>query len=107
MLPEELESQARSVTHLATYLEELKDAARRLRERAAVRERGYFSPGEEEAARQLLISYWMAPQRWAWGQLLTLDTLSASCCRRWARSRSSLAASSRRWTTRWTPLPSR
>ena len=60
MLPEELEAQARSVTHLATYLEELKDAARRLRERAAVRERGYFSPGEEEAARQLLISYWMA-----------------------------------------------
>jgi hypothetical protein len=60
MLPEELETQARSVIHLATYLEELKDAARRLRERAAVRERGYFAPSEEEAARQLLISYWMA-----------------------------------------------
>jgi hypothetical protein len=60
MLPEELETQARSVAHLAVYLEELKDAARRLRERAAVRERGYFSPSEEEAVRQLLISYWMA-----------------------------------------------
>jgi hypothetical protein len=46
MLPEELEAQARSVTHLATYLEELQDAARRLRERAAVRERGYaYIPG--------------------------------------------------------------
>jgi hypothetical protein len=34
------------VTHLATYLEELQDAARRLRERAAVRERGYaYIPG--------------------------------------------------------------
>jgi hypothetical protein len=60
MLPEEIQAQARSVTHLATHLEELKQAAQRLRERAAVRERGYFSPSEAEAASQLLISYWMS-----------------------------------------------
>ena len=60
MLPDELQAQARSVTHLATYLEELRCAAQQLREFATVRERGYFSPSEEEAARQLLVSYWMA-----------------------------------------------
>ena len=60
MLPDALQAHARTVAHLAVYFEELKQAALRLREQFAVRERGFFSPSEDEAARQLLISYWMA-----------------------------------------------
>lgn len=60
MLPEALQAHARRVAHLAVYLEELKLAALQLRDQSKVRERGYFSPSEDEAARQLLISYWMA-----------------------------------------------
>lgn len=60
MLPDVLQAHARTVAHLAVYFEELKQAALRLREQFAVRERGFFSPSEDEAARQLLISYWMA-----------------------------------------------
>jgi hypothetical protein len=60
MLPEALQAHARTVAHLAIYFEELKQAALRLREQSHVRERGFFSPSEDEAARQLLISYWMA-----------------------------------------------
>ena len=60
MLPEALQAHARTVAHLAVYFEELKQAALRLREQFNVRERGFFSPSEDEAARQLLISYWMA-----------------------------------------------
>ena len=60
MLPDALQAHARTVAHLAVYFEELKQAALRLRDQLAVRERGFFSPSEDEAARQLLISYWMA-----------------------------------------------
>lgn len=60
MLPDDLQAHARTVAHLATYFDELKQAAVRLREQAGVRERGFFSPSEDEAARQLLVSYWMA-----------------------------------------------
>lgn len=60
MLPDALQGHARTVAHLAVYFEELKQAALRLRDQFSVRERGYFSPSEDEAARQLLISYWMA-----------------------------------------------
>jgi hypothetical protein len=60
MLPEALQAQARTVAHLAVYFEELKQAALDLRDQFQVRERGLFSPTEDEAARQLLISYWMA-----------------------------------------------
>lgn len=60
MLPDALQDQARTVAHLAVYLEELKRAALRLRDEFKVREQGFFSPSEDEAARQLLISYWMA-----------------------------------------------
>ena len=60
MLPDALQAHARTVTHLAVYFEELKQAALRLRDQFVVRERGFFSPSEDEAARQLLISYWMA-----------------------------------------------
>lgn len=60
MLPDALQAHARTVSHLAIYFEELKQSALRLRDQSKVRERGYFSPSEDEAARQLLISYWMA-----------------------------------------------
>ena len=60
MLPEALQAHARTVAHLAVYFEELKQASQRLREQFAVRQRGFFSPSEDEATRQLLISYWMA-----------------------------------------------
>ncbi len=60
MLPDALQAHARTVTHLAVYFEELKQSALRLRDQFNVRERGFFSPSEDEAARQLLISYWMA-----------------------------------------------
>ncbi len=60
MLPDALQAHARTVAHLAVYFEELKQAALRLRDQFNVRERGFFSPTEDEAARQLLISYWMA-----------------------------------------------
>jgi hypothetical protein len=60
MLPDALQAQARTVAHLAVYFEELKQAALRLRKEFQVRELGFFSPSEDEAARQLLISYWMA-----------------------------------------------
>ncbi|MBC7820786.1 MAG: hypothetical protein IAG10_28205, partial [Planctomycetaceae bacterium] len=60
MLPDALQAHARTVAHLAVYFEELKQAALRLRDQFSVRERGFFSPSEDEAARQLLISYWMA-----------------------------------------------
>ena len=60
MLPDALQAHARTVAHLAVYFEELKQSALRLRDQFTVRERGFFSPSEDEAARQLLISYWMA-----------------------------------------------
>lgn len=60
MLPDALQAHARTVAHLAVFFEELKQSALRLREQFAVRERGFFSPSEDEAARRLLISYWMA-----------------------------------------------
>ena len=60
MLPDALLAHARTVAHLAVYIDELKQSAVHLRERFAVRERGFFSPSEDESARQLLISYWMA-----------------------------------------------
>src|SRR5439155_23244150 len=60
MLSDALQAQARTVAHLAVYFEELKQAALRLREQFGARQRGFFSPREDEAARQLLVSYWMA-----------------------------------------------
>ncbi|HLQ43182.1 MAG TPA: hypothetical protein VK137_00520, partial [Planctomycetaceae bacterium] len=60
MLSDALQAQARTVAHLAVYFEELKQAALRLREQFGVRQRGFFSPSEDESARQLLVSYWMA-----------------------------------------------
>ena len=60
MLPEALQAHARTVSHLAVFFGELKQAALQLRSQFGVRERGFFSPSEDEAARHLLVSYWMA-----------------------------------------------
>ena len=60
MLQDALETPARTVAHLTVYFEELKQTALRLRDQFNVRTRGYFSPSEDDAARQLLVSYWMA-----------------------------------------------
>jgi hypothetical protein len=60
MTPESIKSCARTVAHLATYFEELKQTARGLRDQFAARQRGYFTPSEDEAVRRLLISYWQA-----------------------------------------------
>ena len=51
MLPATLQAHARTVTHLATYFGELKEAALQLRQQFGVRDRGFFSPSEDEAAR--------------------------------------------------------
>jgi hypothetical protein len=60
MNSEQIAAGARTVAHLATYFEELKQTARGLREQFAARQRGYFTPSEDEAVRRLLISYWQA-----------------------------------------------
>ena len=60
MLPEPITAGARTVAHLATYFDELKHTALELRERFGARDRGYFTPGEEEETRHLLVSYWQA-----------------------------------------------
>ena len=60
MLPEALQAHARTVTHLATYFGELKLMALQLRQQFGVRDRGFFTPSEDEAARHLQVSYWMA-----------------------------------------------
>jgi hypothetical protein len=58
MKPEEITAGARTVSHLAEYFEELKQAAHELIKAARASGRGYFTPGEEEAVRRLQISYW-------------------------------------------------
>jgi hypothetical protein len=58
MKPEEITAGARTVSHLADYFEELKQAAQELIAGARASGRGYFTPGEEEAVRRLQISYW-------------------------------------------------
>lgn len=51
---------ARTVAHLDVYFEELRLKALDLKRQVAARERGYFTPSEDELARQLLISYWQS-----------------------------------------------
>lgn len=60
MTPDEITAGARTVSHLATYFEELKQVARELIEAARASERGYFRPGEEEEVRRLQVSYWQS-----------------------------------------------
>jgi len=56
----DLESNQRTVLHLAPFFEELKSQARQLASQTGASERGYFSTREEEATSGLLVSYWHA-----------------------------------------------
>ncbi len=56
----EIVAGARTVAHLAIYLEELKQAALELRRRSDARQRGYVTPSEDEEIRHLLVSYWQS-----------------------------------------------
>ena len=49
---------ARTVAHMATYLEELKSNALAMADEFEAVERGYFRPDEEQRVRQLQVSYW-------------------------------------------------
>jgi hypothetical protein len=60
MTPEEITAGARTVSHLTDYIEELKQAVGELIQGARATGRGYFTPTEEEAVRQLQISYWQS-----------------------------------------------
>lgn len=60
MDPLELESNQRTVLHMAPFFEELKSHAREIVKQAGASERGYFSPREEAATGELLVSYWHA-----------------------------------------------
>lgn len=53
----QLESASRTVAAVAAYFEELKAAARALKGTVQARTRGYFTPGEDEETRHLLVSY--------------------------------------------------
>jgi len=58
MTAEDISAGARTVAHLATYFEELKQSAQQLADQARVRSRGYFTPEEEDRTRCLQLSYW-------------------------------------------------
>ena len=60
MLSEQITAGARTVAHMAVYFEELKTTAREMLAKTDASQRGYFTPNEDEAVRQLLISYWQA-----------------------------------------------
>lgn len=56
----DLDSNQRTVLHLAPFFEELKSSAGQLAAEAGASQRGYFSTREEEATTGLLVSYWHA-----------------------------------------------
>ncbi len=56
----QIESDARSVAHLADYLEELQAAALSAIASGEIQKRGYITPSEEETFRRLQISYWQS-----------------------------------------------
>ena len=56
----DLESDQRTVLHLAPFFEELQSQAKQLARKTEATERGYFSTREEEATSGLLVSYWHA-----------------------------------------------
>jgi hypothetical protein len=60
MTPEQILVGARTVAHLDVYFEELRGRAVELKRQIAARQRGYFTPSEDEQVRQLLISYWQS-----------------------------------------------
>lgn len=57
MTPEAVLAGVRTVSHLATYFEELKQTVWELRGRFGSRARGYFTPTEDEEVRHLLVAY--------------------------------------------------
>ncbi len=56
----DLESNGRTVLHLARFFAELQERARQVVANSNASQRGYFSPREEEATGELLVSYWHA-----------------------------------------------
>ncbi len=60
MTPEQITAGAQTIAHLDVYFEELRLRAVELRRQIAARERGYFTPSEDEQCRQVLISYWQS-----------------------------------------------
>ena len=60
MLPEQIESDARTVAAIAAHFAGLRPTAEWLRQRAAASARGYFTPSEDDELRHLLVSYWQA-----------------------------------------------
>ena len=60
MTDDQIASGVRTVTHLAVYIEELKDSASGLAESIDAVQRGYFTPEEDQAARAVLVSYWQS-----------------------------------------------
>lgn len=57
MSPNAILAGARTVTHLATYFEELKQTVAEMRRTFGSRARGYFTPTEDEEVRHLLVAY--------------------------------------------------
>ncbi len=57
---ESLAGDARTVAAVAALFRELTQTVTALSKSFAVRQRGYFLPGEDEQLRQLLVSYWQA-----------------------------------------------
>ena len=60
MVPEQIVGGARTVAHLAVYFDELRQTALDHLGRGSAGERGFFTPSEDEAVRQLLVSYCQA-----------------------------------------------
>ncbi len=60
MTPESIAAGIRTVTHAATYFDELKVTADALAERGEGESRGYLTPTEEDDILGLLVSYWQA-----------------------------------------------
>ncbi len=56
----ELAGDVRTVRHLATYFQELKQTAGEMAVRITAQERGYFTPTEDDATKAVLVSYWQA-----------------------------------------------
>ena len=57
---ESLAGNARAVAAVAVHFHELKRTVLELSKSFAVRQRGYFLPGDDEQLRHLLVSYWQA-----------------------------------------------
>ena len=60
MLPEQITAGARTVVDLTAHFGGLKERARELRQRFGARDRGFFTPTEDEEVRHLLVSYWQS-----------------------------------------------